>query len=143
MATPEAGAFGVGSAAVLLLMRWGALASMRPAVLLLGGLWCLSRTLVAVVARTRPYARPVGGLADAFGGRTNWPALAGGALVAVALILGWRVVPGAAAAAGAVAGALLVVLLAERRLGGFTGDVLGAGAFVAETAGLIVAAARW
>ena len=34
-----------------------------------------------------------------------------------------------------------VVLLALRRLGGFTGDVLGAAGFLCETAGLVVATA--
>jgi cobalamin synthase len=33
--------------------------------------------------------------------------------------------------------------LAVRRLGGFTGDVLGAAGMVGETAGLLAAAARW
>jgi cobalamin synthase len=32
--------------------------------------------------------------------------------------------------------------LAQRRIGGFTGDVLGAAAVVGETAGLLVLAAR-
>jgi cobalamin synthase len=36
-----------------------------------------------------------------------------------------------------------VVALARRRLGGFTGDVLGAAGLVAETVALLVAAARW
>jgi cobalamin synthase len=34
-------------------------------------------------------------------------------------------------------------VLARRRLGGFTGDVLGAAGVVGETVGLIVAAAKW
>ncbi len=42
---------------------------------------------------------------------------------------------------GAVAAA--VVALAVRRLGGFTGDVLGAAGMVGETAGLLAAAATW
>jgi cobalamin synthase len=35
------------------------------------------------------------------------------------------------------------VAFAVRRVGGYTGDVLGAAGVIAETAGLIVAAARW
>jgi cobalamin synthase len=35
------------------------------------------------------------------------------------------------------------VWLARRRIGGFTGDVLGAAGIVGETFALIVAAARW
>jgi cobalamin synthase len=37
----------------------------------------------------------------------------------------------------------LVVLWARHRIGGYTGDVLGAAGMVAETIGLLVAAARW
>jgi cobalamin synthase len=40
-------------------------------------------------------------------------------------------------------GAAAVVVLAWRRVGGFTGDVLGAAGVVGETTGLLVAAARW
>jgi adenosylcobinamide-GDP ribazoletransferase len=39
--------------------------------------------------------------------------------------------------------AAAVVALAVRRVGGFTGDVLGAAGLVGETAGLTVAAAGW
>jgi cobalamin synthase len=42
-----------------------------------------------------------------------------------------------------VVAAGLVLLLARRRIGGYTGDVLGACGVLAETAGLLVAAARW
>jgi len=40
-------------------------------------------------------------------------------------------------------GFMAVVGLAWRRLGGYTGDVLGAAGVVAETVGLLVAAAKW
>jgi adenosylcobinamide-GDP ribazoletransferase len=46
-------------------------------------------------------------------------------------------------AACSLAGFGAVVTLARRRLGGYTGDVLGAAGLVAETAGLLAAAARW
>ncbi len=36
-----------------------------------------------------------------------------------------------------------VMALAVRRLGGFTGDVLGAVGMVGETVGLLASAARW
>lgn len=143
MAAPDAGAFGVGAAAVLLLLRWAALSQIRPAVLLLGALWCLSRTLIAAVARTQPYARGQSGLAEAFQGPTRWLVIATGVAGGVALAAGWSLVPGVSAALAAVVAGLAVVVLARRRIGGYTGDVLGAGAFVAETVGLVVAAARW
>jgi adenosylcobinamide-GDP ribazoletransferase len=61
------------------------------------------------------------------------------AVVAVALG-GWAGPVTALAAAGGFAA---VVGLARRRVGGYTGDVLGAAGVVAETVGLLVAAARW
>jgi adenosylcobinamide-GDP ribazoletransferase len=142
MAAPDVGAFGVASVGAVVLLRWAALATMAPSLLLLGSLWCASRTVMAVTARTVPYARP-GGLATAFlGGRALAPALAGGAL-AVALALVGPGLPGVVAVVAVVVGAAGVVVLAHRRLGGFTGDVLGAAGLVGETAGLVVAAARW
>jgi adenosylcobinamide-GDP ribazoletransferase len=142
MAAPDVGAFGVAAVVAVLLLRWAALATTAPSPLLLGGLWCASRTAMAVTARTVPYARP-GGLASAFlGGRTLSTALIG-AVLATGLAFAGPGVAGIAAVAGVVAGAAGVVALARRRIGGFTGDVLGASGMVGETAGLVVAAARW
>jgi adenosylcobinamide-GDP ribazoletransferase len=142
MATPDVGAFGVAAVVAVLLLRWAALAATTPSPLLLGGLWCASRTAMAVAARTVPYARP-GGLASAFlGGRTLSTALIG-AVLATGLAFAGPGVAGIAAVAGVVAGAAGVVALARRRIGGFTGDALGASGMVGETTGLLVAAARW
>jgi adenosylcobinamide-GDP ribazoletransferase len=147
MADPRAGAFGVGAAVAVLLLRWTALAASRPRPLLVAGLWCASRTAMAVGAAAIPYARP-GGLAATFvpaDGRRGVvlaAAVTGGAGAAVLAGAG-RGAVGVAAVVAAGAGALAVVALARRRLGGFTGDVLGAAGMVAETAGLLVAAARW
>jgi adenosylcobinamide-GDP ribazoletransferase len=143
MASPEIGAFGVGVAIVVLLLRWAALAAIRPSVILLVALWCLSRTGMAVVARTQPYARAEGGLASAFSGAPRWAPLISGAVLAVGLALAWRRPAGAVSVAAAVVAGGSVVWLARRRLGGFTGDVLGAAGVLAETAGLVAAAARW
>ena len=142
MTTPDVGAFGVATVGAVLLLRWAALATMAPSPLLLGGVWCASRTAMAVTARTVPYARP-GGLASSFlGGRALATAIVGGA-VAVALAFAGPGVPGLVAVGAVVVGAAGVVVLARRRVGGFTGDVLGASGMVGETAGLVVAAARW
>ena len=142
MATPDVGAFGVATVGAVLLLRWAALATMAPSPLLLGGLWCASRTAMAVTARTVPYARP-GGLASSFLGSRALPAAIVGAVLAVALAFAGPGVPGAVAVGAVVVGAAGVVVLARRRIGGFTGDVLGASGMVGETAGLVVAAARW
>jgi adenosylcobinamide-GDP ribazoletransferase len=145
MSGPDVGAFAVAVGAAVLLARFAALASLAPAPLLLGGLWCASRTLMAVVMKTVPYARDGGGLATSFLGRVpvGFPALGLGALAAVGLAAAWRVVAGPVAVAAGVAAGTGVVMLARHRLGGFTGDVLGAAGVVAETVGLIVASAKW
>jgi len=132
MATPDVGAFGVGVAGAVLLLRWSALATINPNPALLAGVWCASRTLMATVAGTVPYAREEG-LATAFlGGTGVWVVAVAGAGAAIALA-GWP-------ALGVLAG-LVVVALAVRRVGGFTGDVLGAAGVIGETVGLLVAAA--
>jgi adenosylcobinamide-GDP ribazoletransferase len=143
MSTPDVGAFGVAAAAAALLLRSTAFASLHPRPLLLVGLWCASRTSMAVVAATMPYARPEGGLASAFLGRPSWFALAIGGLGAAAAMAVWKRPAGLVALAVAVVAAAGVTWLARRRLGGFTGDVLGAVGVVLETVGLVVAAAKW
>jgi adenosylcobinamide-GDP ribazoletransferase len=148
MADPGVGAFGLAVGATVLLVRWATLSALRPGILLLAGLWCLSRTAMAVIARSLPYARGESGLARAFqappsprGWHRVW--LAGGVALAGGLLAGWRLGPGLASGAAALVAAAAVAALARRRIGGFTGDVLGACGVLAETAGLLVAAARW
>ena len=149
MSEPGVGAFGVSVVAVVLLARWIALASLAPSALLLAGLWCVSRTSMAVAAALVPYARPEGGLATSFiplrraSQLPSWLLAAGGGAIALAVLLAWRLGAGAPVLVCAIAGAGGVLLLAWRRLGGFTGDVLGAAGVMAETLGLVVAAAKW
>jgi len=144
MAEPDVGAFGVTAVVLTLGLRIALLASVRPDVALTAALWCASRTLMAVVARAVPYARAgEGGLAAAFLGRAPLPVAVLGAALTTALCLlapaiGRTLV---AAVALALAGAA-VTALARRRLGGFTGDVLGAAGLIGETVGLLVVAAR-
>jgi len=143
MSEPTVGAYGVGAAILVLLLRWSALASMRPNLLLVAGIWCGSRTVMATAARAVPYARVQGGLASALVGGDWRPVGLYGLIGAVSL---GAVSAGRqselAVAIGMLAGAA-VVGVARRRLGGFTGDVLGAAGLLAETVSLVVAAARW
>ncbi|HZQ78461.1 MAG TPA: bifunctional adenosylcobinamide kinase/adenosylcobinamide-phosphate guanylyltransferase [Acidimicrobiia bacterium] len=145
MAEPDIGAFAVAAGGAALLLRTAALAAFgRSRPLLLAALWCWSRTAMAATARGLPYARPAG-LASSFldddrpGLRRALPAALGGAAAAVLAALDApRSVLAVIAAALAALG---VAALAERRLGGFTGDTLGAAGVVAETTGLLVAVA--
>ena len=143
MATPGVGAFGVTVVVVVLLLRFAAFASQPVSVLLVAALWCGSRTVMAVGARASPYARAGGGLASAFAGGRWRPVALYGLIATVALgVLADGRRTGVAAGAGVVAG-LLVLVAARRRIGGYTGDVLGASGIVGETVGLLVAAAKW
>jgi len=143
MAAPDVGAFGVAVVVAVLLLRFAALASQPVSVLLIAALWCGSRTVMAFGARAFPYARPEGGLASAFTGGDWRPVALFGAVAAVALgALADGRRTGVAVGASIVAG-VVVLVAARRRIGGYTGDVLGAAGIVGETVGLLVAAAKW
>lgn len=153
MRDPHVGAFGVGAALAAVLVRFAALVALRPAPLLLAGLWCLSRASMAVTVARGSYARADGGIVTAFGGSgpegtrrgagVAWGLFGGTACAAAALAAAWSVPAGPAAVAVAGTAFAGVLLLGRRRVGGFTGDVLGAAGFLAESAGLLAAAARW
>lgn len=140
MADPTAGAFGVGAAVAVLLVRWTVLASIDVSIVALACLWCASRFVMAVATTRMRYARP-GGLASPFvTRRPRWLPVAG--LLAGAVLAG---LAGLHVVAGLVALGLssaAVLALADRRIGGFTGDVLGAVGLVGETVGLLAVAAR-
>ncbi len=135
MARPDVGAFAVAAVVVVVAVRWAALSVDGIESLALIPIWAFSRTLVAVIPAIVPYARP-GGLAAPFlDGAQLWLALwLAPAVAALVLIAG---VSGAVAAGVMVVASGGVVALAWRRLGGFTGDVLGAVIMVAETAALL------
>ena len=143
MAAPDVGAFGVAVVVAILLLRFAALASQPVSILLLAGLWCGSRTVMAAGAGALPYARTDGGLASGFAGRDWRPVALYGLIAAVSLGAfadGRRT---EVAVGASIAAAVLVLLVARRRIGGYTGDVLGAAGIIGETVGLVVAAARW
>ena len=57
MREPTVGAFGVGAVVIVLLGRFAVFATLRPAPLLVAALWCTSRTAMAAVVDRVPYAR--------------------------------------------------------------------------------------
>jgi len=144
MREPTVGAFGVGAVVLVLLSRWIALASLRPAPLLIAALWCVSRTAMAGTVERAPYARAEAGLATAFMG-SRLPLLFCGVLVILAAGVAslWSVPAGPVAVVSSLGGFGLVMAFAVKRIGGFTGDVLGAAGMIGETVGLVVAVAKW
>lgn len=164
MRDPSVGAFGAVTLIVVLLLRFSAFASVPAAPLAVAGIWCLARTAMALVALTIPYARADGGLASAFlgdgasrdrdsgerGTGLRRTARRPGIVMAVALVAIAIAVPlaaldlswwGAAVLGAAVLGAVAVAGFARSRVGGFTGDTLGATGIFAETLGLLALAA--
>ena len=141
MSRPDVGAFAIGVVGTVLPLRVASFASMAPRVALVAALWCASRTVMAAALAALPPARPDGMTAAFRGASPVVPAVVGLVLCsALAVPDPARTV---AALVGVVAGAGAVLLLSLRRLGGVTGDVLGAAGLVGETVGLVVAAARW
>lgn len=141
MAEPTVGAFGTAAAAIVVVLRFAALSSRHADIPLVAALWCTSRTTMAVAGRAVPYARSSGLLSAFTGGDWRPIAVYGCAgAIALAAVSGGVAVTAVAVAVAAAGG---TVALGRARLGGITGDVLGAAGIVAETAGLLVAAARW
>lgn len=142
MAAPDAGAFGVSVLVIAVVARVAALATVEPSILLLAPLWGASRMVMAVVVVVVPYARD-GGLATAFRQEAARPVAALWVVPVAGMACAWAVPAGIVALVAGLAAGGAVVALARRRIGGFTGDVLGAVGLTVETVGLLVAAARW
>lgn len=139
MSEPTVGAFGVVVVAAVLLVRFVALAVRAPDGVLLVLVWATSRAAMSWSMARHPYARP-GGLGEVFRGGSPLPAaVALIVLLAVGLTSADRFV----AVAACWLAAMGVVALGRRRVGGWTGDVLGAAGVVGETVALVVAAGRW
>ena len=136
------GTFGVLALVTAVLLRLASLAALpdaRDAALALVAAAVLSRAAMVVLMASLPAARP-DGLAR-HSGRPPGAVVASALILALALgllALSWEIVLGAAVAVGTVT--LALHLLARRRLGGRTGDVLGAAQQIGEAAFLLVLA---
>lgn len=127
------GAFGVAVAVLVTLLTWTALvATDTPVAPLIAAV--LARSLLPLVMRNWPAARPDGLGADARSQARSWRWL-----VAIALALPTLLLPGAWTAwVGAAIAVALVAPWAARRLGGgLTGDVYGLLVVVAELGALV------
>lgn len=147
MKDSRVGSYGVLALVLVVLARWSALT----ALLVFGGPthahWAalvstgaLSRAPMALIMALLPNARGEG-LSHATGRPSHATALVAlGLAVAIAAALtGWAALTMAAAALGA---GVLLSISALRRIGGQTGDILGASQQLAETACLAVLSAR-
>jgi adenosylcobinamide-GDP ribazoletransferase len=137
------GAYGASAIALDLLVKAAALAALaaRHQVLAFAiAAGALSRLVPVLLAAALPYARSEGGTGAALaGGRPRRAVLA--SAVACAIAVAAAGVDGALLAGCAVALALAGALFLRRWLGGVTGDTLGAGLELTETAVLVIAVA--
>lgn len=143
MKDSRVGSYGVLALLLVTLARWSALT----AVLVYGGHWAalvvtgaMSRAPMALVMALLPNARG-DGLSHATGRPAPATALVALALAAgiAALMTDWAAVSLVFAALGA---AILLAFLALRKIGGQTGDILGATQQLAEVACLAVLSAQ-
>jgi len=148
MADPRIGAFGAVVLVLVLTLRVTALAAAVVRPLVIVGLWCGSRTMMGVVARTVPYAQVDGGTASAFtspeghSAASRYGVAAYGMGAAFALAAVGAGVRGLVVVGAEMVAMLGVVWFARHRIGGYTGDVLGAMGVIGETVGLLALAAR-
>jgi adenosylcobinamide-GDP ribazoletransferase len=146
MAEPATGAFGVTAVVVVVALQLAALTSMDVDVLLVVAVWATARLVAAIAVASIPTARRSGsaerGMGELVAGASTRSIVATAAPLLLVLALDASVAKVAACLAVQV-GAMGVLWLARRRLGGITGDVLGAMIVVGQSAGLLVGAARW
>ncbi len=138
---PRIGTMGGAAIGLSLLTRYAAIASLSTPVVLLALpiLYAFSRTLVLAALRFLPYARPTGGIMSPGPAQpTRHPAglliLAGAVALVVVILLPLPAVISLAALAG-------FWRLSWKRIGGCTGDVLGASIEIAEIVFLAALAA--
>jgi adenosylcobinamide-GDP ribazoletransferase len=143
MKDSRVGSYGVLALVLVTLARWAGLT----ALLVFGGHWAalvatgaLSRAPMALVMALLPNARGEG-FSHATGRPSQPTALValGLGLALSALLVGWAALPMLVAALGV---GVLLSISALRRIGGQTGDILGATQQLAETACLAVLSAR-
>jgi adenosylcobinamide-GDP ribazoletransferase len=138
------GAYGAMGLWAVLTLRWAALVALdRRALVILPLAMVWGRWSIAMLLRLLP---PIAeGLAKEVHRQGGWGALAGSsALLLAAQALAWHFHVGrlAIAAAAAVGMTLLWAFYLRHRLGGQSGDALGAGAMLVEAAALLAWIAR-
>jgi adenosylcobinamide-GDP ribazoletransferase len=139
MRDPHTGSFGVVALVLLLLGKYAALTALTLHGRTYGvlGAAVVGRTLALVSAGMAPYARPEGTGRILVEATTARDATVAAFLVLVTGITVARLV-GLTAAATSLGVAWLLSRFADRRLGGVTGDILGAVVEVGELAFLVV-----
>lgn len=145
MRDSRVGAMGVTAIVCVLALKGAALASLEPAHLWRAALLmpAAGRSALVVAMAVLPYARPRGGIGTAFYRRR--PRASAVWAVALLCLAGWAIAgpAGLAGAEASVVTAMLLSCYAHRRIGGATGDVLGAACELSEAAAALTLCAWW
>lgn len=134
------GVYGSSALVLDLLAKAAALGTLGAQGEVLGviAVFALSRAVPLLLAATLPYARPGTGTGRLLAERTTRRSAAAGATLAAAITAAAARADALALIACALAVAVAVGHAARRRIGGVTGDVMGAATELAATTGLIV-----
>lgn len=138
------GAYGAAAIALSLALKIALLATLTmfgtPGLRWIALAPALGRWAPVLLGRALPYARAEGGLGQAVtGGGTGTPELAGATLVALGAAAWLGGVNGGVAAAAALVATAGFGLLCRRKIGGVTGDTLGASVELVEVLVLLLA----
>lgn len=136
MKDSHAGAFGVIGAVSLLLLKFGLVSGLGPqwGLAAVGAAPVVGRLTQVWLMRSSRYARPEGGMGSTFFAAAGSRHVVVAALIAVAVAFAWLRLAGLAALAAGCAVTALGAVGIERRLGGHTGDTVGALSEMAEVA---------
>ena len=138
------GAMGVMVVVIVFGLKYAALRSLKPEVLWRAALFApvAGRCALVLMLALLKYIRPKGGMGSVFYTRDHTTACIFCIIVTVVVGFGVLGMRGAWAAASAALATLLFASYIRRRLGGATGDTIGAASEIAETTAVLVLALK-
>jgi adenosylcobinamide-GDP ribazoletransferase len=137
MKDPNVGSFGAIALAALMLLKWIAvlkLIELGAFTFIAAGV-LLARLVQVLLASALPYARSEGGTAHAFVNGAGWVHMVAASLLTLLILfplLQGDMYALVTAVVAALAAALMIGRLSHAKIGGVTGDVLGAGSELTE-----------